>query len=224
MSKTKVTPALATILQLLDFHIRQMIDLQLQEDAVPNPPDFEQLADAHAVTEIIKDFEKPRKPENRAAEEFDVLAEADHASDKALWRIFELLGIKRPAELVREYPFKTESGKSLKALADSINSCCTELHNFPYIRKREKEIASQAVNDCLILVERSFPDLTGASESSHALKCQHYYADLAFLALRRCPRLITRSENKKLINGLSQWAWLWLKYQGRRLIDRFSHR
>lgn len=208
---------LNAILELLEFHVNKMIELQKQEDAVPNPPDFQKKVEDYNLTVILKSSEDLlQKDEEDPPEEFDFGAENMAAIKSNLGEILRIFDLKPPAEWVFEYPFKTEGGRDLESHFDGASNSWTDLTRFPYLSRPEKDKARQTVKDCLALLEKNFPDLADSDSEDKMTSNQHYFIKGIFFLLRRTPENIGLS-TRRLIRHLRYRFWLWLKYQWRRL-------
>lgn len=231
-----INPALDTDLSILKTQVAQLIELQKKEGQIPNPPNFINLVKAWHDTSLFDGLEKIKdRHEELGEEELDEEFDLERASERKfcslILTISDLLKSKGvelepPKQKVDSFPFKTNEGREMEDCWDRIVTYCLDIPS-EIVTNTEAKNAKIVLDECLRMIEESFPPLAVWDTGEHPLMdefYQHYFAGIVHIAIKRTREEIDELQEVALFKHYWIMFKLWVEFMWKKLLKKLQRK
>jgi hypothetical protein len=226
LKKRPINPNLVAIFNVFQTDVKEIIRLQLAEDAISDPPDFQEKVNGYirnGLVETSRQVFETVKAHKKNDDGFDPEREDDIWLGDWLLRMLKMLDIELSETPVISYPFKTENGYQLEIRVKRIGELYDELVSFNYANSAEKRYALDRIVECYKWLREAFPEVgTEEKESDLILISRHYFVAQVHKRLEYLPRIIMKTSIEHFFcvrlkyfilqfNFFRRRLWYWFK-------------
>ncbi len=223
-----VNPSLVAILDVFQTDVKEIIRLQLAEDAIFDPPDFQRKVNDYIRNDLMETSRlviEMVAAHKKNDDGFDPEREDEICLGDWFLRMLKMLDIELSETPVISYPFKTENGYQLEIRVNRIGELYDELASFNYADSAEKRYALDRIVKCYKWLKEAFPEVgTEEKESDSIFNSRHYFVAQVYKGFEYLPRIIMKTSIEHFFCARLKYFILQFNFFRRRLWYWFKAR